>query len=268
MKPCRTITVHKEKEVKAMANSTFGSIFEIKTVAGLRILKPSHFAGREVTQDEFTHILRVLKAFWQYEGEPRPWQPHARTRDDKCTDGFINLMEVLRESNLCEILASQLLAKVRKVYSGPIHWVVSAAYAGIDLGHEVGRQAGAIHAFTEKDQDGNPTVWARHTVGEGEVVLITNELMTTAHGSPYQTKAAVRDKNKIQPVQFAPVAAVLVNRSADAETLEDGTPLAVFARYYMHTYQPGPATCKYCAAGSPSIKPKVEGNWEKHFQNV
>ena len=251
-----------------MANNTFGSIFDIKTVAGLDILKPSHFAGREMTQDEFTHILRLRSAFWQYEGEPRPEQPHARTRDDKCTDGLINLLEVLRASNLCEILAGQLLAKVRTVYQGPIHWVISAAYAGIDLGHEVGRQAGAIHAFTEKDQDGNPTVWARHTVGPGEVVLIANELMTTEHGSTYMTKAAVRDKNKVQPVMFAPLAAVLVNRSADAETLEDGTQVPAFARYHMNTYQPGPETCKYCAAGSPSIKPKVEGNWEKHFASA
>ena len=251
-----------------MVNSTFGSIFDIQTVAGLRILKPSHFVGREMTQAEFTHMLRLCQAFWQYEGEPRPGQPHARTRDDKCTDGFINLMEALRESNLCEILAGQLLAKVRQVYPGPIHWTISAAYAGIDLGHEVGRQAGAIHAFTEKDSDGNPTVWARHTVGPDEMVLITNELMTTAHGSTYQIKTAVRDKNKVQPVMFAPVAAVLVNRSADAETLEDGTPVVAHFRYHMNTYQPGPATCKYCAAGSPSIKPKVEGNWEKHFQNA
>ncbi len=252
-----------------MANSTFRSILDIKSAEGLWVLKPSHFDGREITLGEFTHMLKLRDAFWQYEGEPRPEQPHALTRDGMCTDGFVDTLRLLCLSNICEILGGQMLAQVRKETKlEPFQWTISAANAGIDLGHEVGRQARTNIAFTEKDKEGNPTVWKRFTVAEGETVLIVNELMTTAHGSTYMAKAAVRDQNKVQPVRFMPVVAVLVNRSADTETLEDGTPVAARFRYHMHTYQPGPATCKYCAAGSPSIKPKVEGNWEKHFASA
>lgn len=249
-----------------LKNNTFGSILDIKSPVALGLLRPSQFFGREITQEEFTHILKLHDAFWQYPGDPNPDVPHALTKAGKCTNGFIDTLRILRESNLCEILGGQLLMKVRQIFKEPIRWVISAAYAGIDLGHEVGRQARARHAFVEKDAKGNPTVWARHTIEQDETVLIVNELMTTANGSTFETKRAVVEKNKVQPVKFAPLVADLVNRSKDAEALADGTPVVCFARYKMDTYIPGPDTCPLCAAGSKPFKPKIEGNWETYFK--
>lgn len=237
----------------------------VSSVGQARRLIIKDVEDRIIGVDEVSHLLGLFDAFWQYPGEPVADVPHARTKAEKCTNGFINCPEMLKESNLCEILGYQLVMRLREQYSGQVDWCVGAAYAGIDLNHEIARQLNARHAFTEKDETGKPSVWKRHVIPRGEMVLITNELMTTARGSTYETKAGVRDGNAIWPVWFVDFALVLVNRSSDEECLPDGTPVICLARYHMSTYDPGPETCPYCRVGSQSLKPKVGGNWQKYF---
>lgn len=242
--------------------------FDLRNVVSVeqaRNLTLADVDNRMIRVDEVSHLLRLFEAFWQYPGDPDPEVPHAHTKADKCTNGFINCPEILKESNLCEIFGDQLVLKLSEQYGGRVDWCVGAAYAGIDLNHEIARQLRARHAFTEKDEAGKPIIWKRHVVSEGETVLITNELMTTGSGSTYETKVGVRDGNAVQPVQFVPYTLVLVNRSGSEDHLEDGTPVICVARYHMDTFEPGPDTCPYCRVGSQSLKPKVDGNWQKYF---
>jgi len=226
----------------------------VESVVQARRLCVEDIEDRIIGVDEVSHLLRLFEAFWQYPGEPIAGIPHARTKAGRCTNGFINCLEILKESNLCAIIGDQLASILWEQYPHSPDWCVGAAYAGIDLNHEIARQLGARHAFTEKDEAGKPSVWKRHVIPEGETVLITNELMTTPGGSTYETKLGVQDGNPVQPVSFVPFALLFVNRSSDEECLQDGTPVICLARYRMSIYDPGPDTCPYCRAGSQSLK--------------
>lgn len=243
------------------------NILEVSTVEQARCFTLGDFKNRLISREEFIHLFKLFGAFWQFPGEPSPAYRHAITKAGDHTDGFINCLEVLKESNLCTIMADQAVRRLKIYYPDKIDWVISAAYAGIDFGHEIARLLNARHAFVEKDDKGAPTLWKRLVIPRGEIVLVVNELMTTAAGSTWETKKAVMKSNEAQPVEFVPYAVLMVNRSKADEALVDGTPIVSVARFQMDTYKPNPEGCPYCKAGSQALKPKVEGNWAKYFQN-
>ena len=240
-----------------------GSFNSIKSIEDARKLRVRDVW--DVDSEDIEYLLKLFKGFYRYPGEPNPEIPHPILNSKFHSDGFVNCMEVLKESNLCEILA------FRMIYQSPLgvktnipDWVISAAYSGIDFGHEIARQLGVRHAFVEKDQMGDPTIWSRFTVKKGEIVLIANELLTTPDGSTLKTKLAVAGQNSELPVKFIPFTTVLVNRSPDSETLSDGTVIKSLARFKMQNFKP--EECPYCAVGSQALHPKKDGNWDKYFQ--
>ena len=237
------------------------------------------FGNRLVAQAELEHLFKLQDGFWIYPGDPIAEIPHAMTREGKCTDLFMNCMSVLEYTNLCEIIADQLIGRLFKVVDPQqIGLVADAAYSGSsDLGQNVARLWGrycelaVAHRTVEKDANGDPTIF-RGVIRGLESVLIVNELMTTSGGSTYMAKEAVAkkgalmDDGSILPVNFLPVVGLFVNRSWEAEELPDGTKIVSLMRYKARTYQPGKETCPFCAVGSKSIKPKVGNNWDAHFK--
>jgi orotate phosphoribosyltransferase len=223
-----------------------------------------------MSQREFDYLLGLFQALWIYPGEPRAEVAHAITRAEECTDGFVNCMALLDNVNLCEMLAYQLVMRLRARNDCPddIRLIVDAAYSGTDLGNAVARiiMRGQIcsprHRTVEKDKEGNPTKF-RGTVKSGENVLVVNELMTTPEGSTQMAKNAVITVGAT-PDQFVPYALVLVDRSGVGH-LQDGTLVLSVGQYNIKTYKPGPTTCPYCAAGSPRYKPKEGDNWQLYF---
>jgi len=243
------------------------TLFDVKSLAHARYLHQNHIGDRLITVDEFEHLFKLLGALWIYQGDPRPEVFHAVTREGKCTNGFINCGAVLEYANLCEIMAIQLVRRLTEQYHGDVDLVIDAAYSGTDLGQNVAlhgpSSCNARHRTVEKDENGNPTKF-RGTIAEDERILLVNELMTTAGGSAQMAKNAVISAGA-KPEQFVPFALILVNRSKEAETLADGTPVISVARYHLETFEPGPETCPYCAAGSQAVKPKVGNNWQLYF---
>src|SRR3989338_6333650 len=173
-----------------------------QTVESLKQLTVRHYLTRQMRKEEFKYLFLLLDAFWMYPGEPRPEQPHELLKSGEHSNGFIDCLRVLKYTNLCQIFGELMARELRSFFIKYIDWCFGPAYAAIYFTHEVACCFNAISAIVEKDEDGNPKIWSRHIIPDSASVLITNELMTTSSGSTYETKTAVSQQNKVQPVNF------------------------------------------------------------------
>lgn len=227
------------------------SILAITKVADLRMLLPINFAGCDLTSASIRHIFEVCDALWLHSDDPK--DPHAELTSGKCSNGFIDVLRALRFTNICQIMAQQMLRRIREKYTGPIDWVIGSDHAGAALSHSVAILLNSQHDFTEKGPD-KTQVWKRFQIKPEEVVLQVEELMTTAG-----TLQAVRDgirKGNPGPVTFTPFVAVLVHRSDICEI--EGDPVIHLVHYNISVWDP---PCPLCKAGSERLRPKE--NWEK-----
>lgn len=220
-------------------------------LTGIRRLAVADFACRRMTPKEFSHIAGLTGGYWEYLGKPRPTAPHMRLRSGLHSGFYINCSLILAETNICEVLASQM---IRYCLEGvrEIDWVVTAALAGIPLGCEIARQLGARAGFAEKGDDGKLSAW-RFQIPENSMVLLANELITTPGGSAFETKLTVQKLNECHVV-FRPIAALMVDRCS-IRTLTDGTVINGLFKFDFPAYEPD--KCPFCQAGSPLIKGKV-----------
>src|SRR2546428_6071732 len=101
-------------------------------LAALRHLRPESVRW-QLTREEFVHIFRTCDALWLHDGNLR--HPHAELTSGKCSDGFINVLQVLRYTNLCQIMADQLVRRLNAQFKDPIHWVIGSDHAGATLSY-------------------------------------------------------------------------------------------------------------------------------------
>ena len=87
-------------------------ILGIDTLADLRDLSAEGVDGRDMSQEEVTHILQLCDAVWLHPGDPSA--PHAELHSGKCSDGFVDVLRALRFTNICSILAEQMVKKFGK----------------------------------------------------------------------------------------------------------------------------------------------------------
>jgi len=222
-------------------------------LAALRNLTWENF-DRDMTTAEFRHIFETCDALWLHSGDPEA--PHAELTNGDCSNGFIDTLRVLRYSNLCEIMAQQLVRKLRKEYEGKVDWVIGSDHAGATLSFAVAAKLMAQHDFTEKGE-GKTQVWKRFAIEPEEIVLQVEELITTTG-----TLRAVREgirlgtiQNHPHPVSFAPLSLVLVHRSNIFEF--EGEPIIYMEHYDIQSWTP--EECPLCARGSRRLRPKK--NW-------
>ena len=209
----------------------------------------------ECSVAEITHLFKIARCLWQY--EEGSGGPHAVLTSGKHSTGFIDTLELLTYTPLCDRLATQLAVKIRKAYAGRVDWVVGSDHAGADFSQSVARALKCRHAFTEKEKgpEGEIQTWKRHTIEEGAVVLQAEELITTMT-TLSRVRTGMTAGNRY-PVVFAPVVGTLVNRSPHAEY--DGSPLVDIVRYSFDVYEP--ANCPLCSIGSQAID-KPKRNWK------
>ncbi len=205
--------------------------------------------------EAFDHIFKECDALWQHSGDPK--DPHAELTSGMCSDGFVDVLRVLRYTTLCEIMAAQIADKVIDLsYLGfPMpDWVIGSDHAGAVLAFEVARQLGVMSDFTEKGE-GKSQVWKRFQIEKGAKVLQVEELMTTSLTASEVRKGLVR--GNLTPIEFVPYMFTLVNRST--QTTFENAPLHSVRQLTINTWDP--SECPLCAAGSERVKPKA--NWAK-----
>jgi len=215
-------------------------------LSALRGLKWHQF-GRDITDEEVTHVLKTCDGLWLHSGDPKT--PHAELTSGMCSDGFANTLAMLRYTNLCEIMAQHVIRRFNKAYKGPVGWVIGSDHAGAVFSYEVARQLSAQHDFTEKGPD-DTQLWKRFNIGPEEPVLQAEELITTT-----KTLRAVREGIRLGnrgPVKFAPVILALVHRSGVYEF--EGVPIVYLVHYDIKVWEP--KSCPLCAQGSKRFRPK------------
>lgn len=222
-------------------------------IAALRKITPEDFS-RDMMHEEFRHIFEVCDALWLHSGEPRA--PHAELTAGACSNGFVDVLRVLRYTNICEIMAQQLCRTLRRYYDGPVDWVIGSDHAGATLSFAVAAQLGAQHDFTEKGAN-KTQVWRRFVIEPGESVLQVEELVTST-GTLQAVRDGVRSGNP-HPVSFTPLSLALVHRSSVYEL--EGAPILHVAHYDIESWPPD--KCPLCAAGSEKLRPKQNQNWER-----
>ncbi len=221
-------------------------------------IRPERVAPRTVKPEVVMHFLRQAESLWMHDGDMS--RPHAELTSGKCSDGFINVMGLLRYVPVCELLARELVYGLlfcdysHERYDSA-EWVIGSDHAGATISYAVARRLFAQHEFTEKaDRNGQKIqLWKRHQIPAGQAVLQVEELITTA-----ATLIAVRNGIKAgnnAPVEFVNAILTVVNRSG--ETQFEGSPIISLVDFDIHVWEPD--QCPLCAAGSPRLKPKK--NW-------
>lgn len=226
----------------------------------LRVLPARHFK-QSLTAENFDHIFKACDALWLHSGDPR--EPHAELTSGKCSNGFVDVLRVLRYTNLCSILAEQLMNKLVNELAtletastdGQLpyfDWVVGSDHAGATLSFAVAQIMGAQHDFTEKGPD-KTQIWKRFVINPDEPILQVEELVTTTG-----TLQAVRDglrRGHSHQLKFFPAVLTLVHRSQAHEF--EGSPIIYLRHYDIETWEP--ADCPLCSQGSKRLRPKQ--NW-------
>ena len=234
-------------------------VLEITDPKDLRRLKSKYFSD-QVTSEEFDHVFRLADALWLHGGDPA--MPHAELTSGRCSNGFVDVLRVLKYTNLCEIFARELIQSYNLyrvslgegvsegLFFDP-DWVIGSDHAGATISFAVAWLFGAKHDFTEKD--GRKQLWKRHIIAPDEFVLQVEELVTTT-----STLQAVREgirEGNLNPVTFVPVVMTLIHRSDTYEF--KGSPILYLRHYDIETWEP--KECPLCAAGSKRLRPKQ--NW-------
>lgn len=244
-------------------------VLSIPDVAGLRLLTPADFAGREIVLEEFAHMAGLCDGYWVHDGDPT--KPHAILTSGLCSNAFIDSLRFLEYPNLAGILAGKLHQKVLGVYDGPVNWVIGSSYAAITFSYELARCWNATHSFTEKLEvvDGAIVparqVWRRRFIPEGDIVAQGEELATTRKTSDEVRKALLEGNihpvtKEVVPVTFAPVVALLSDRSVEGiDTVGDSKVVSLFR--IEGIWAKKPADCPLCSEGSERLKPKL--NWAR-----
>lgn len=228
---------------------------------------------------EFLHIGGVTRAIWRHSGDPA--RPHTRTRAGLCTDGYFDLGKILTFSNVGEILAKQLVAKLGKCLGDVaqlermVKWAVSSDHSGAPFVRDVGRVLGCRNDFCVKGfrhslrvggrkifEIGEEQRWNRSVIEARSCTLHVEELVSGLKTAKL-VRLGVRSGNPY-PVDFLPMLGTIVHRPAteagvEARQIEDGL---VIPLYYFPTNVWKRRDCPLCAAGSRLIEdPKT--NWDE-----
>jgi orotate phosphoribosyltransferase len=185
-----------------------------------------------VTPDEVLDLFRRRGAL--LEG-------HFRLTSGLHSNGYLQSALVLQHPADAALLGSAL---ARRLAPAAPTTVVSPALGGLIIGHEVARALEARAIFAER-QDGVLTLRRGFTLGEGETVVVVEDVVTTG-GSTRETVQVARAAG-------ARVAAAgsIIDRSGGASSLD--VPFHALATAALPVWPP--ESCPLCREGLPVVKP-------------
>lgn len=216
----------------------------------------------ELEEATIEELLELADAFWVYTGKTD--EPHALLASKKHSDGYINLNAILMFPNASEILARNLITKLKEkgIALEEIGAVASSTFAGFSLGQEVARQLGVMFVFTEKD--GEEQKWGgRFELPQGTKILQVEDFSTTV-GTPRKVRHAVLEANptcEFVQLNGKTVLAAAVYRPDKLPTVELDYEVISLLELAIRNWTPEVEECLLCKQGSIALKPKE--NWEK-----
>jgi orotate phosphoribosyltransferase len=189
---------------------------------------------------------------------------HFSLKSGRHSDAYLEKFAVLSDPAATSELCGFWAARVRDADGTPaVDLVAGPTTGGVILAFETGRQLGTRAIFAEEVRGDDGTTHREFrrgfTIGEGERVLLVDDILTTG-GSLLAMIPAVEALGG-DIVECA----VLVDRSGGRATLTSPSsgrsyPLRSLWQLDLPTYEPGPATCPRCAAGDPVHAPGSTGS--------
>ncbi|MCD6283731.1 hypothetical protein J7J12_00545, partial [bacterium] len=100
-------------------------------------------------KENYIEIFEICDAIWTYRGRG----PHALLTSEKHSDGYIDVSQILKFTNLRDILAQRMVEEVLLPVTGSkieIDYVVSSSMAAIAAGDGVATYLGSTFVYCEK----------------------------------------------------------------------------------------------------------------------
>jgi len=220
---------------------------------------PRDFDEQTLSPEEILHWFDLCDAVWLHDGDPT--KPHAELISGKCSNGYFDCGRVLCYPNISEILARQLVRKLKAeipLRIQEVEGVIGSAYTAITLSYEVAKALDVIHWFVEKDPDDQKRmIWRRQTIPARSQVLQIEELITTAH-TMEEVRRAVEEGNS-ELINFMPIVGALIHRPPALPV--DYGDTKVVALIEKEVWAVDPSDCHLCQAGSPRYRPK--SHWQE-----
>ncbi len=223
------------------------------------IVDPRYYDDKILNAEDILRWFELCDAAWVYDAN-NPQAPHAELHSGKCSNGFFDCMRVLCNPKLCEILARQLVRKLKEAGIEKVDWVIGSPYAAITFSHEVAKGFNAVHAFTEKDpsdRKGKKMIWRRMQIPKDAVVLQAEELITTSD-TFREIRRAVEQGN-YEPVNWLSTVGTLIHRPPKLPA--DYGDISVIALVHKEIWAVEPEDCPLCAKGSKPLRPKT--HWKE-----
>lgn len=215
--------------------------------------------NRALTKDELEAIFKACDAFWYHSGKKNPTAPHAVLTSGKHSNVYVNCLKVLERSNLCQIMAQQVVYLMESYYDGPIDRVIGSDSSALGLSKNVADILGIKWNPMQKGPN-KTQIWEKAVIESGEWVLHVEELLTTS-----LTTQAVRDgvkKGNPNQANFVPFIPLLVHRPDKGVPEEiDGSRLIWLLHYDTQVFDPEKEECELCKMGSPALPAKE--NWDE-----
>jgi len=185
-----------------------------------------------MTRDELLDLFRRSGAL--LEG-------HFRLTSGLHSSGYLQCALVLQHPHHAETLGRAIAARTRDLRATLVR---SPALGGVVIGQEVGRALGVRAIFAER-QDGVLTLRRGFVIGEGDRVLVVEDVLTTGGSTRETMQVALAAGGQVVG------AASIVDRSGGAVRFD--LPFVALLEIALPTYEPG--TCPLCAQGLPVVKP-------------
>ncbi|MFC1609033.1 hypothetical protein ACFL2R_02020 [Patescibacteria group bacterium] len=220
-------------------------------------LRPSD-CRRPLSVHEIEMIFKACDAFWMHPTQKNPMAPHVILTTEKHSNIYVNCPQVLQRTNLCQIMAWQMVLLLRRYYTGPVDWVVGSDSSALGLSKDI---ANILNARWHPLQKGpnKSQVWEKAIIQEGEFVLHIEELMTSGL-TTQEVRKGIQKGNPYE-VNFVPIIPLLVYRpDQGAPKTIDGSNLIHILSYDTYVVDPSKEECELCKNGSQPLKAKEYWN--------
>jgi len=209
-------------------------------------------AGIGYEQEDYIEIFELCGAIWTYRGKG----PHALLTSGKHSDGYIDVSQVLKFTNLRDILAQRMVEEVLLPVTSSkieIDYVVSSSMAAITAGDGVATYLGSTFVYCEK-ANGIQKL-KRFEISEGAKILQVEELITTLKTTRQVTEAIISRNKNIEFVRDRDGRIVILTLVHRPEKLPVEYPdYRILPLIELEIHNWDSKDCSLCKAGSRAFK--------------
>jgi len=213
------------------------------------------------TQEDYIGLFKVCNAIWIHNGNPQG--PHALLTSGRHSDGYVDVSQILKFTNLRDILAERVIEEIllpTGISDSGVDYIVSSSMAAIPFGDGVATYLGGI-SFVYAEKVNGVQRLKRFEIPKKAKILQVEELITTMKTTRQVTEAVISKNKNVEFVRDRDgkiVVLTLVHRPEKLPIEYPDYRILPLVELEIHNWTP--ESCPLCKAGSEALKPK--SNWE------